>query len=711
MHISRELLEKYGSLACTTTTGASSFITALKRTEAKFFERAQGEYLCQIGIFLQSSVISEVIQLIELSPEVIRLEWGSCACSEAQLEAVHKRRGEMRRMGLTLSLQQVGVQSHLASDFCPALGKLFKLKNRAKLAIWCATSANTGEIATMVLVPSEAFQHIKKACTDLSARDNFTCLVLFTDDQPTNHQHFEVTLGKSKGTLVQATDLRHYLGRGIERLHKFSPHFSPLCARLSNMFLQLDGAMISHIIDMVRIENGMPEGATIMRARDEEGKAVMKTFAKDDYLTTEEALEMCGLDTFCPNCKEGNSYLAFFTGGGFTNPHVRCSKCDYVVHLKTDLKKDCPLLTSFGGNIQKLRVDPAKSLHELDLLILDLQGKGREGTNFGIHRKTHTSNPEFVASNEAVKAFMNMRSKIEYVAPPQLLAITRYRPKPKLDSKKMTVWVSLEETTGTEGRFGQFESTHAASTYGPQKLSDQMLEEADVMNTVSRRTNCDENNLVHVDLLLGRSNNELAVRLGLPPVHPWLAPLRADTGERFLYDYFREASWMPRSTEACSSSSIGSGGGGGSSSSSAVPCGADQDPLMAPLVVEFTRPAPPSLPMVRQMGKEARQTFAASITFNDRERFDALLGTCQVSGTPEEMDKLFTNFKMKTHVTQMKKNKGVDLCPRGNSCWHEREAREGRRDFKTQPRLHRSECMYQKLKILQDKIGLKAPAR
>ena len=341
-YISEALILKYESQATSSDTCASNFVTAMKRKEAQLFEEIQKAYhrdIAECHSALHHRASDEVWEglspeqheeralerqhflelrplsfymMPELSVEVIKERFGSTMSSAEQLENVNKRKLALERLLNTRELQQVAVSTHLASDFCPALGKLFKLprgfsflkKKGMNLSVWLAQTQNTGEIVTMLLVPSEAYEFIQPGIKDFMQRRHPNTnelivkpLILFTDDQPINHDSFKADIHT---LLAQATDLRHFMGRLLELANKYSPHFKFLCQRLSRCFLRYNEADVRRqlllLLEGCVHEDGdrksyMKKGGIIMLGRKPDGRADMHHFKEEgESLTEQQAL-------------------------------------------------------------------------------------------------------------------------------------------------------------------------------------------------------------------------------------------------------------------------------------------------------------------------------------------------------------------------------------------------------------------------------------
>ena len=118
------------------------------------------------------------------------------------------------------------------------------------------------------------------------------------------------------------------------------------------------------------------------------------------------------------------------------------------------------------------------------------------------------------------------------------------------DGRDLPIIRSVEQSTGTESKFSQLELA-LSHRYAAEKGEAIFLDKATTDNTIARREHLGEPSLPHTEMATARRNDELCVRLGLMGPHShWLKALPPDSGERFLFDYYRHHFMEPEECEA-----------------------------------------------------------------------------------------------------------------------------------------------------------------
>ena len=346
VYVTESLLLTYQEVANCSSTNPSSYCMALRRKEAQIYEEIMKVYHRDVGIrftSLHARASDEVWEALtaeerllrreerrqflalpnfesllpELSTATIKELFGTMVPSDEQLAVADKKKNANERMIHTLELQNTGSGTHLASDFCPALGKLFQLPPNlgvrksdkgVSISVWCAQTQNTGEITTLLLVPSESYANIQPGVRMMAARRDGNSLALVapvvfsTDDQPNNREAFFADIPT---LLAQTSDLRHVLGRVIELGNKFSQFFSSFCQRFSQCFLIYSADDVRNQLKKL-LNGGMAKGGKIMIARKPNGKADMHTFKEEGELAHSQlacTLPLAGLHALCrPAC-------------------------------------------------------------------------------------------------------------------------------------------------------------------------------------------------------------------------------------------------------------------------------------------------------------------------------------------------------------------------------------------------------------------------
>jgi len=640
------------------------------------------------------------------------------------------------------------------------MGKLFRLSGKGghKATMWCAQTQNSGEIATVLLNKSEEFRLLEPGIQalmqrkDAEGQSTVVPKIHFTDNQPINRDNFFRVM---ESLQTQATDLRHFFALLIDRMNKFSPLFTPLCQRLSRIFLRFDANDVREQLALL-LHGGMHKGGKVMTGHSPSGKPLMHVFqGPEDQLSMETVCGMLG-HVNCTKCQLGKYAILI------SSLQLKCTTCDHTMCILTDprLSSKCPFYTTRSNAIRRNCVHPLEVEQGMQALLRDVNGAGPDGTDWGKTYKGASSGgaPMFVTQLGFKEQLITCISKLKYVYIDPNLGIPRYRASPFTDSLGSKVYISLNETTGVESKFSVLEGAHTAhGGYEPQALSDSLLHQVDVTNTMCRRKNLCEPNVVHVNLHLARSHDMVRELLGLYRLHPWLPFLQADTGERFLYDFYQQQGRLEASTitstaasgTAAAGSAASSTAAGGIAAGSAVgssgtvlspSVGAKElfDPWisgaglghhdagvlgsslakptfvgpvpsarelggtqlqrdLAPLAVSFLRASEMSQGMQRAVTTEQRSRTSDVNSAMAKDKFTLL---CEKAGVPAS-EQLRHYFNMGVPAVRMKPDRGIVLCRLDGPCYADAMLRGKGKEVMRQPRIHHVSCMYKQLELVQ----------
>lgn len=558
--VSKQLVLDYQELANSSSTNPACFCAAKRRAEAEVYGELQKAYhrdmakrfsalhvragdgawealtpeeraLCgeERRQFLALPPFESLLP--ETSEHVISERFGTRMPSDEQLSNADKKKNANERMIHTIELQRAASGTHIASDFCPALAKLFQLprslgiKKKDKgvsVSFWLAQAQGTGEILTALLVPSEAYENIRPGVLSMTARrDSITGLSLvapiikFTDDQPTNRNNFFADI---TSLLAQGTDLRHVMGRVLELANKFSPHFTPFCQRFSQCFLIYKADDVRNQLNNL-LNGGMKVGGIIMVGRDHNGKADMHKFKEEgERLSERQVLRMLG----CEQCKNGGCDGEYDIR--LFNLKLVCPKCSHEIDIIEGISTKCSFYTTRHDNIRRDWLPKQEVKLRCEALLRDMKREGLD-REWGVSYKRIGGAPQFVVQQGAIERMETVISKLEYIWVDVEEDIERYRALPGLDSCGCIRYVSLEMTSATESKFNSFESFNTAhGGYEAQALNDRMLRQLSGLNTMSRRKSIAEHDLVFAALHRARAHNRMVGALAAPRPSASLCP-------------------------------------------------------------------------------------------------------------------------------------------------------------------------------------------
>jgi len=291
---------------------------------------------------------------------------------------------------------------------------------------------------------------------------------------------------------------------------------------------------------------GFPKGAQIMVV-EEGGTKRMRTWKANDRISDAMVQRMSSPRTDSRGVKvEGSSVLA-------QTLNVR------KVRRPRGL---CEEGQDREGSVDPAPVDGVPTTYsELLELLTDLKGEGKLGEEWGISRKGGTSHPEFLwlgSRADSVASLQHVLDHLDVTVPPDKVTaqLARYTTDmkapgvPKLNSRNQPVERSLEQSTSSESKFSQLELA-LSHRYAAEKAEAVFLDKATADNTRARREHLGEPDPGHSNLGLARRNDEICRQLGLVPPHSaWLPQLAADTGERFLFDYYANRFMTPAERSA-----------------------------------------------------------------------------------------------------------------------------------------------------------------
>jgi hypothetical protein len=413
-------------------------------------------------------------------------------------------------------LQAVRVGSHCSLDDCPALAKSFIVKGAEdeKLTLMAMTTSNSHELATAVLVPTGAILEKTQALKAVNARVSNESLILTTDDQPKNRQSYWQLLGKLIG---QATDTKHLIDRPNEGWCKFSGYYAEAMRRLVDAFLVYDKDHVTEIKGKLTTRGGYPSKAQIQIVN-ESGLKEMRTWKDDDFVDDATVERMLA---------------------------------SRVLYETFDVRKLRRPRGCIGPELDRENagdLQPPQGVKTVRELLVELRddhtGKGPLGDDWGVTR-ADGAKPEYLwlGTREASTAALSriIENLDVYVLPDKVAEKTsRYTFGPAIDSRGDLVLRSLEQSTGTESKFSQLEIA-LSHRYLADKAEAIFLDKATSDNTVARRKHLGEPDTGTTNMRPSRRNDQLCRVLGLRAPHgSWLCDLPDDTGELFLFEYYKQ---------------------------------------------------------------------------------------------------------------------------------------------------------------------------